>query len=134
MTAAPSAAVEVRVPFHDVDALGVVWHGHFYKYFELARTALMQSRGLDVNDMAALGVRVVVVETRCRYLRPLRYDDRCVVTATLGEVNPRVVVRYAIRLVDGAPVARGHTTLVALGPDGAMLPEVPDEILSRLSR
>ena len=25
------------MPFHDVDALHVVWHGHYYKYLELAR-------------------------------------------------------------------------------------------------
>jgi len=33
-------AIEIRleVPFHDVDALRIVWHGHYLKYLELART------------------------------------------------------------------------------------------------
>jgi acyl-CoA thioester hydrolase len=30
--------VELDVPFHDVDLQRVVWHGHYYKYFEVART------------------------------------------------------------------------------------------------
>ena len=31
--------VEHEVPFHDVDMTLRVWHGHYYKYLELARTA-----------------------------------------------------------------------------------------------
>ena len=37
-------SVEIEVPFHDVDALRIVWHGHYYKYLELARTQLLRSR------------------------------------------------------------------------------------------
>lgn len=129
-----SASITAEVAFHDVDALGVVWHGHFYKYFELARTALLRTRQLDVNDLAAFGVRVVVVESRCRYLRALRYGDVFTVTATLAETSPRVLIRYSIRAHDGTAVARGHTSLVALGDDGTMLTEVPDAIVSRLVR
>ena len=34
--------VELEVPFHHVDALGVVWHGHYLEYLEPARTALLR--------------------------------------------------------------------------------------------
>ena len=34
-----AAAVDVLVPFHDVDVAGVVWHGHYMKYLENARWA-----------------------------------------------------------------------------------------------
>jgi acyl-CoA thioesterase FadM len=27
-------AVELEVPLHDVDVLGVVWHGHYYMLLE----------------------------------------------------------------------------------------------------
>ena len=40
--------VELEVPFHDVDMLQLVWHGHYYKYFELARTQLLRQRGLGL--------------------------------------------------------------------------------------
>ncbi len=45
-------SIEFEVPFHDVDALRVVWHGHYYKYLELARTALFRSSGLDDDALA----------------------------------------------------------------------------------
>ena len=45
------ATVEIRVPFHDVDGMQIVWHGHYYKYFEVARTKLLQPIGYDLNEM-----------------------------------------------------------------------------------
>lgn len=36
-----TAEVEMTVPFHDVDMMEVAWHGHYVKYFELARCALL---------------------------------------------------------------------------------------------
>ena len=38
------ADIRMEVPFHDIDILGIVWHGHYNKYFELARTALYRTR------------------------------------------------------------------------------------------
>ena len=50
-----SAFVDVEVPFHDVDVMGVVWHGHYLKYFEQARTALFQKIGFDYPQMSEIG-------------------------------------------------------------------------------
>ncbi|WP_368860434.1 acyl-CoA thioesterase, partial [Klebsiella pneumoniae] len=33
--------VSITVPFHDVDAMEVVWHGNYFRYFEIAREALL---------------------------------------------------------------------------------------------
>ena len=53
-----SAAVEVTVPFHDVDLAGVVWHGHYMKYLENARWALMDRIGFGLDAMIASGYPV----------------------------------------------------------------------------
>lgn len=29
--------VDLTIPFHDVDVMGVVWHGNYFRYFEIAR-------------------------------------------------------------------------------------------------
>jgi len=72
----PSAEILLEVPFHDVDMMGVVWHGHYYKYFELARTALFRKFQCDTNDLLVLGMVLPVIESRCRYLSPLTYGMR----------------------------------------------------------
>ena len=48
------AAIEVEVPFHDVDAMTVAWHGHYLKYFELARTQLLRARKVTCSTSATL--------------------------------------------------------------------------------
>lgn len=125
------ASVEFDVAFHDVDLGGVVWHGHYLKYFEWARTELMRSLGLDIGQLLELGVRVVVAESRCRHHRPLRYGERAVVLAWLETVQPAVTVRYRIER-GGALITDGRTTLVTVGPHEDRLVAIPGVALQRL--
>jgi acyl-CoA thioester hydrolase len=126
-------SVEIEVPFHDVDALGVVWHGHYYKYLELARTRLLRSIGLDAGDLIGTRYGFVVVETRCRYVHPLRYGERARVDAWLRDVRNRIHVAYEItNLTRACRAARAKTILVTLDRGGRLLLETPDEILQRI--
>ena len=36
------AEIELSPAFHDCDPMHVVWHGNYFKYFEIARCALLQ--------------------------------------------------------------------------------------------
>jgi len=109
------AAVKIRVPFHDVDGMQVVWHGHYYKYFEVARTKLLQSIGYDVLEMKASGYSWPVVESNCKYVRPILYDQLIQVTAELQEYENRLKIRYRITdAVSNSKLASGHTTQVAV--------------------
>lgn len=128
-----AASVEFEVPFHDVDALHIVWHGHYLKYLEHGRTALMRSRGLDVPEIAAAGFRQMVIETRCRHTYPLRYGDRVRVRAWFASVNPRIVVHYRVHnLTENRCSARARTTLVTTDAEGTLLMETPDVLLAKL--
>lgn len=120
------ASVELEVPFHDVDSLGIVWHGHYHKYFELARTVLMRGLNLDVGAFRHLGYGLVIVETRCRYVSPLRYGDRVRSTAWLAEVDQTIVVAHDVHNLTAAKrAARGRSVLVPTDSQGKLLP-IPD--------
>ena len=125
--------VELEVPFHDVDMLGVVWHGHYYKYLEAARTRLLVSCGLDAGDLIGPRYRFVVIESRCRYAFPLRYRERMRVTAWVRDTAHQIKIAYEIRnLAAERRSARASTTLATLDVDGTLLLETPIEIRSRL--
>jgi len=130
----PSAtAVELEIPFHHADVLGIAWHGHYPKYLDLARTALLRARRLDVEDLRGLGFRFVVSESFLHHDSPLRYGDRVRVTAWLGEVENRLEIAYQLRnLGTGALAAEGWTVLVTTRADGTLCLETPPEILGRL--
>ncbi|MCP4004224.1 MAG: acyl-CoA thioesterase [bacterium] len=126
-------STELEVPFHDVDALRIVWHGHYYKYMEIARTQLLRSRKLDVKDLISLGHGLLVIESACRHTAPLRYGDRVRIAAWFGDVTHRILIAYELsNLSLGVRSARGHTTLVATTPTGEMLHRTPDSIAARL--
>lgn len=127
------SSVETEVPFHDVDPLGVVWHGHYLKYMELARTALLRSRGLDAGDLVGPRYRFVVVECRVRHTRPLRYGERLRATAWLTGWQRSLDLAYEItNLSRGERAARGHTRLATTDAEGRLLWKTPDAILARL--
>ncbi len=111
MIAPLQAEVTLEVPFHDVDSMGIVWHGHYLKYFEIARTALMRRVGMDLAEMNASGCVWPVVTCDVKYLRPLRYGQTFRVEATLEDYDCRLKISYVIsdpesdeRLTRGATV------------------------------
>ena len=130
---AHAVTVELPVAFHECDPLGVVWHGRYFEYMERARQALMASVGLDVPQIRALGFRMYVTETRCRFMAPLAYGDTARVTAWFGAVTPLIRVGYDLgKAGDGRWRARAATVLATTDESGALLPQTPDAILSRL--
>jgi acyl-CoA thioester hydrolase len=130
---AGAVAVELEIPFHDVDVLEVAWHGHYSKYLEVARTALMRARRLDNDDLRALGFRFLVVESHLRHLAPLRYGDRARVTAWFLEVENRLRVAYQVEnLATGRLAAHGWNVLATTLATGELCLETPPPILERL--
>lgn len=126
--------VELEVPFHDVDALGVVWHGHYYKYLELARTKMLTPLGLDGEELLATGHRLYVIESRCRYTAPLRYRDRFRVDTWIREYQNRLFVSFEIHnLTSARRSARAHTIMAVTDASGNLLLEMPRVIVGRIT-
>lgn len=135
MTSKEAVAVEHEIPFHDTDPLGVVWHGHYYKYLELARTALLRGLDLEVAQIRDLGYRLYVIESRCRYVSPLHYGDKVRTSAWLKDVRNRINIAYLVHnLTTGRRAARGSTILATTDAEGNLLLETPDAILERLQK
>ncbi len=45
------AEIEIEIPFYDVDSAGIVWHGNYVKYFEVARCVLLDKLNYNYIDM-----------------------------------------------------------------------------------
>jgi acyl-CoA thioester hydrolase len=129
----PQVEVELEVPFHDVDMLKLVWHGHYFKYFEIARTQLLRSKGVSAEQLVKTGFMFVVIESKCRYPAPLRFGQRFVVGAKLSDIDYSVKIDYQIwNATENRRAAYGHTVLATLGPGGELLLRTPDALLELL--
>lgn len=113
-----SASIDVVVPFHDVDLAGVVWHGHYMKYLENARWAVMERIGFDLETMIASGYLWPIVSVEVKYVRTARYGDRLRVRASLVEWETRLGINYLlVDCKDDARVGRAQTLQVAVDRD-----------------
>ena len=125
-------SVRMRVPFHDVDALQIVWHGHYYKYFEIARTELMATCGLSIEAWD-VPYKWVVIETKCRYVSALGIGHRIRVDAWFRDIDHRVNVAYELfNETTSKRAARGHTILATLNMSDELQLQTPPVILERL--
>ncbi len=129
-----SATVEIEIGFPDLDPMAVVWHGHYLRYFEEARVALMRRIGYDYPDMQASGYSWPVIEVRLRYARAARYAQRLAVTADLLEWENRLRVGYLIADAEnGERLTTGYTIQCAVNDAGELQLVSPPALLERLA-
>lgn len=104
----------MRIPFHDLDPAGYVWHGRYFKYFEQARAALMEKLNYSYLQMQDSGLLWPVVDVQVQYRQPLTLEQTVRVTASLVEWELRLVVDYTVADVNGVICTRGRTVQVAV--------------------
>lgn len=109
----PTAEVIIDIPFFDIDVLGVAWHGHYVKYLEIARGALMATFDYNYTAMEQSGYSWPITELKLRYVKPARLGQKIGVFAKLREFELRLVIDYVITDVEtGARLSKGYTIQV----------------------
>jgi acyl-CoA thioester hydrolase len=107
--------VKLRVRYAETDQMGVVYHANHLVWFEVGRVEFFRSLGFSYLEMEHKdNCYIVVVEARCRYKAPARYDDEVLVRTSLKNVRESVV-HFSYELVranDGTLLAEGETTHV----------------------
>jgi acyl-CoA thioester hydrolase len=130
-----SKAVEIVIPFHDVDYMRIVWHGHYLKYLEIARCALLDQIGYGYEAMMESGYAWPVIDVHVRYPKPVKFNQTVTVDAWIVEYANRLVIDYEIRDKDtGERLTKARTTQVAVRmSSGEMLLASPRVLLQRLN-
>lgn len=103
----------VRVRYAETDQMGVVYHANHFVWFEIGRVELLRQLGFSYKDMeAADNCFIAVVDARCRYKAPARYDDEIIVRTYLKNIRESVIhFGYELlRASDGELLAEGETT------------------------
>jgi len=103
----------VRVRYAETDQMGVVYHSNHFIWFEIGRVEFLRQLGFSYKDMEASdGCFLAVVDARCRYKAPARYDEEIIVRTHLKNIRESVI-HFGYELVrasDGVILAEGETT------------------------
>jgi acyl-CoA thioester hydrolase len=118
-----------RVRYAETDQMGIVYYANYLIWMEVGRSEYCRATGLRYRDMEqADGIRLAVVDARCRYISPARYDDEILVQTSIREANRRLIeFHYEIwEAVEGRRLATGETRHVFLGPENKPM-RLPDK-------
>jgi acyl-CoA thioester hydrolase len=103
----------IRVRYAETDQMGVVYHANHFIWFEVGRVELLRQLGFSYRDMEASdGCFIAVVDARCRYKSPARYDDEIIVRTHIKNIRDSLIhFGYELlRANDATLLAEGETT------------------------
>jgi acyl-CoA thioester hydrolase len=114
---------EVRVRFNEADPLGIVWHGHYIRYFEDGRESYGIANGLGYLDFYRHGYVTPIVNVHCDYKRSLRYGDSLIIETQYVPCEA-AKLKFTYRLFNstsGELVASGSSVQVFLSRETQLL-------------
>ena len=110
-----SAEIQIKVPFYDVDAKGIVWHGNYLRYFEQARAELLNKIGYGYFEMKDSGYAWPVVDAHVPSITTLTIQQNIKVLSRLVEYERQLKIGYEIfDLESGNRATEGYTIQVAV--------------------
>lgn len=125
---------KVRVRYAETDRMDVVYHAHYFVWFETGRVELMRELGCDYRTLEDRdGILFPLIDAGARYLKSARFDDVLEVCTELMSVGrARVRFEYRVRREgDGTLLTTGFTEHAAVDRDGRPR-RLPEEIRRRL--
>ena len=123
--------VRIRVRYAETDQMGVVYHSNHFVWFEVGRVEFFRQLGFSYKDMEQqYGCHIAVVDARCRYKAPARYDDEVVVRTQLKNARESMVhFGYElVRAADGLLLAEGETMHVVIDREMKKTP-IPEKYM-----
>ncbi|WP_407127826.1 acyl-CoA thioesterase [Desemzia sp. FAM 23990] len=82
---------EHRAQYYETDQMGIIHHSNYIRWFEEARTDLMDQIGFGYDQMEKSGIIVPVLSVNCEYKSMVRYNDHVYII-------PKIEVFNGIRL------------------------------------
>jgi acyl-CoA thioester hydrolase len=125
---------KVRVRYAETDQMGVVYHSHYFQYFEVARAEAIRELGFTYADMEKMGTIMPVIEVQCRYLRPALYDDMLTVKVILKELPQHHKIEFHQEVYNekGDLLVSGKVILYFMEAKTMKRSSMPEKLLEKL--
>lgn len=106
---------DYEIPFFDVDAMHIMWHGHYVKYLEMARCAFLEEINYTYDVMKHYGYGWPIVQLNLKYVKPALFRQKIRVNLALVEYESCIRIEYTIvDLSSGEKLTQASTTQVAV--------------------
>lgn len=124
----------LQVRFCEMDAYGMVWHGHYIGWFEAGRNELTERFQMGPLQLKESNLLAPVVGLTCQYKLPASYGDSLIIQTTMERTEvAKLIFHYRVlHKENGKVLATGSTTHVLTDLNGNLLYRVPPEVLERI--
>ena len=127
--------VDIRVIYADTDAMGVVYHMNYIRWFEIGRTELIREIGVVYADLERQGYHLPVTELHCHYLSPARYDQIVCVKTNIAYMR-RASIKFEYEIYEKSEnrlLVEGYSVHAFIDDKGKIV-RPPREVAERISQ
>ena len=93
--------VKIRTIYADTDAMGIVYHTNYIRWFEIGRSELFRDIGIFYAEVEKAGFNLPLTQVFCHYFLPARYDDIIEVETDI-EYLKRASIKFTYLIWDEA--------------------------------
>ena len=117
-----------RVYYADTDAYGVVWHGTYVRWMELARVEFCRELGINFVELKSQGIMTPVTNLSIRYKSPAMIDEPLTVETYIKEIKPLTILFTQIvkNAESGQVHIIGEVEVVAVNNEGKIYRKIPE--------
>lgn len=91
--------IDIRVRYAETDQMGVVHHGNYALYLEIARIEWLRKLGVSYKKMEEDGVALPVVSLSVKYKKSIQYDD-VITVKTMLKKPPSASVEFDYEILN----------------------------------
>jgi acyl-CoA thioester hydrolase len=123
------------VIYADTDAMGIVYHTNYIKWFEIGRTELLRNMGIVYSAFESRGYNLPLTKAYCHYLLPARYDQVLLIETDIEYMKrASIQFNYTIREEKKeAKLVEGYTVHACTNNDGRIV-RIPQDVIDMLDR
>lgn len=78
---------EKRIVYYETDAMGIVHHSNYIRFFEIGRTEMLRELGVAHSEMEEMGIWIPVLGVTCEYKTPAVNDDLIVIRSWVEKLK-----------------------------------------------
>ena len=127
-----TSTTKIRVRYGETDQMGFLYYGNYALYYEVGRVEMLRDFGLSYKRLEQEGIIMPVLELRCKYIRPAKYDDLITVKTSLRQLPATRIVFYSeLYNEQGELLNMGETTLLFINAQTMSKTPPPDYLVEK---
>lgn len=120
----------IKVRYGETDQMGIVYHGNYAQYLEIARIEWLDKIGISYKKMEEDGIMLPVVSLNTKFIKSAFFDDEITVTTILKKMpTVKIEFDYEIHNQNGELLTTGNTILVFISTKTKRPIKCPEKVL-----